>query len=100
MFSEPDSDRAWARHNSCSDTPTSRNVSAVFRSGGVRSTGVSTHHVFGGCPATAPVEWYETHGAGHCGTAELDGAPLVEVVLGFFESLDSQLRRLLCPGLE
>ena len=33
----------------------------------------------------------ETHGAGHCGTAELDGAPLVEVVLGFFERVEAAL---------
>ena len=42
--------------------------------------------------AAAPVEWYETHGAGHVGTYELGGSLVVDVVLGFFGRVDKALR--------
>jgi poly(3-hydroxybutyrate) depolymerase len=87
MYSEPDSDKVWAEHNGCTGALVARNVSAKFKN----STGVATHHVYNGCPPTAPVEWYETHGAGHVGTSALGGAPVVEVVLKFFERVEKAL---------
>eukprot|EP01052_Picozoa_sp_SAG31_P024913 SAG31_NODE_2152_length_6315_cov_6.487452_7_plen_302_part_00 len=96
MYSEPGSDQVWARHNGCTGGVSSENVSARFgfkaeNGTHVSTSGLSAHHVYGGCPSTAPVEWYETYGAGHCGTSELDGMDLTDVVLVFFRRVETAL---------
>ena len=88
MYSEPGSNEVWATHNGCTGGVAATNVSANYSNKGVQATGVSTHHVYGGCHATAPVEWYQTHGAGHVGTEALGGALVVEVVVTFFEGVE------------
>ena len=56
MYSEPGSNEVWATHNGCTGGVAATNVSANYSNKGVQATGVSTHHVYGGCHATAPVE--------------------------------------------
>jgi poly(3-hydroxybutyrate) depolymerase len=92
MYSEPDSNRAWAQHNGCGANLTVRNVSAEFSNKGNHSAGISTRHAFNGCPPAAPVEWYETHGAGHVGTITLNSAPVLEVVISFFLRVEKAVR--------
>ena len=88
MYSEPNSDKAWAQYNGCNmKNLTVRNVSAVFYNHRVANhslSGVAAHHAYGACPPDAPVEWYQTYGAGHVGTSALDGAPLMATVTAFF----------------
>ena len=98
MYPEPESDAVWARHNGCRGPLTSRNVSSTFNPGDVLEApadvtnsamdGVATHWTWNGCPATAPVEYFQDHGAGHVGTISLEGKPTFEVALDFFEKVE------------
>ena len=105
LFPEPASDAVWKRHNGCSGALTSANVSLDYfpatveadnevRVGGGEALqyppppptvkGVATHWTWGGCPPEAPVEYYQSHGAGHVSTAGVGGHLLLAVVLEFF----------------
>ena len=68
LMAEPASDKTWALHNGCSGQLTSTAVRATYRSTPpsgkpltVETTAV--HHVWGGCPASAPVEYFEVQNA-------------------------------------
>ena len=91
MYSEPDSDRVWAEHNGCTGEATATNVSAQYWVNGSTHDGVATHHAYNGCPSDAPVEWYETHNAGHVGTSQLADMSVVDVVLAFFQRVEMAL---------
>jgi len=109
LYSESVSNAAWATHNGCTGSLASTNVSLTYipqssdyHEAGVPATqrstagaeppvgsGTATHWVWGGCPPTAPVEHYQSHGAGHIGTLTLREEPLVDVVLDFFEQVEA-----------
>ena len=90
MYSEPDSDKAWALHNGCDvRNLTTRNASAVFSNKHVHNiSGVAAHHVYGDCPPDAPVEWFQTYmyGAGHVGTtaAAVSSSSKINLATGAF----------------
>jgi poly(3-hydroxybutyrate) depolymerase len=111
LFPEPASDAAWAQHNGCNGALTSVNVSLDYFPAVVEADdevrivgevpryppppptvkGVATHWKWGGCPAEAPVEYYQSHGAGHVSTAGLCGQLLLAVVLEFFGRVERTL---------
>ena len=94
MYPEGESDGVWATHNGCASPLkfTTSNVSATYHKQQTGTAGVATHHVVEGCPASAPVEWYETWGAGHVGTVTLNGVAVMETVCAFFMRVEKALR--------
>jgi len=86
LMQEDASDKIWAEQNNCTGSLSSTTVPATA-SGGQSTTAV--HHVWGGCPATAPVEYYEVKDAGHVATHTIDGKNKVAVVFEFFAKVES-----------
>lgn len=107
LFPEPVSDAVWKHHNGCSGALTAVNVSLDYFPAMVEADdevrivgevvskskyppppptvkGVATRWTWGGCPPEAPVEYYQSHGAGHVSTAGVGGQLLLAVVLEFF----------------
>ena len=78
-MSEAESDQTWAKHNGCAGPLTQpRNYSATFISRDPESPGriVPTTAIYWkweGCPAAAPVEYYQIVGCPHGGALEIDG---------------------------
>ena len=88
LMSEPESDATWAVHNGCGATISNTTVSAVIK-GGLLSSAI--HHQFDGCPAAAPVEWYEVKGGAHGAAGELNGKPLFNAAVDFFINVEHAL---------
>ena len=90
MYSEPASNQVWARHNGCTGSLAASNMTLTY----VGGIGTATHWVWNGCSADAPVEYYQSHGAGHVGTIALGGRALFAVVLDFFERVEHALKQV------
>ena len=94
LMTEPASDKTWALHNGCSGQLTSTAVRATYRS--PRPSGkpmivetTAVHHVWGGCPTAAPVEWFEVKNATHGSVETIGGTPLEEVALSWFARVEA-----------
>jgi len=90
LMSEPESNKAWAVHNGCKSTISNTTVTAVIK-GGALSTAI--HHSFEECPSEAPVEWYEVKGGAHGAAADLNGKPLFQAAISFFQKVERALEQ-------
>jgi poly(3-hydroxybutyrate) depolymerase len=90
LASVPASNQAWAAHNGCSNPtqePASTRVTAAL--GQDATPTVALRHTFTGCPATAPVEYYQVLGASHQGPAQLPiGQNTYSFVGAFFKAVE------------
>ena len=97
FMSEHDSDHTWARHNGCKGALTQpRNYSAKFisRAPATKGTVVPTTAIYWryeGCPATAPVEYYQIVGCPHGGAFEIDGRDPFWIVFSFWLRVEKAL---------
>lgn len=96
LYSEPESDEVWKTHNGCPGSLTSSEVPATYRSpqthAQVQTTAIKW--VWGGCPATAPVEYYQIKGAPHGGADTIDGKDAFDIVFKFWTGVEDAHRAL------
>lgn len=85
LMDEPSSDKLWADQNKCTGSLSQSTVSANARNTGSTT---ATYFVWGGCPATAPVEYYKVAGASHVATTSLDNKDERQVVFDFFTKVE------------
>lgn len=90
LYSEPESDEVWKNHNGCTGSLTSSEVPATYRDHQthqqVQTT--ATKWVWGGCPATAPVEYYQVKDAPHGGADTIDGKDAFDIVFKFWSGVE------------
>lgn len=81
LMSEPASDALWKTQNGCTGKLSSTLIPATGKSPSVHD---ADYFVWGGCPATAPVEYYKIHGAPHVGGKTVNGTSITNAILDFF----------------
>lgn len=90
LYPEPESDEVWKNHNGCTGTLTSSEVPATYRDRSshqrVQTTAVKWE--WGGCPAEAPVEYYQIKGAPHGGADTIDGKDAFDIVFSFWARVE------------
>lgn len=83
LLSEPDSDALWKTQNGCTGKLSSTSIPAVNKHNA--STHKADYFVWGGCPSTAPVEYYKVPGGTHClPGVSLNGQNVIPLALDFF----------------
>jgi hypothetical protein len=86
-MSEPDSDKTWAEHNGCTGALSSEEgIAATYVDHQTHQTvkTTATKWTWGGCPPTAPVEYYQVIGAPHGGASTIDNKEPFWIVFDFW----------------
>merc|ERR1711912_137879 len=94
LFSEFDSNRVWKDHNGCTGTYSHTNVDASYHKDGYPSNpfqGSAMHVTWSGCPATAPVEYFQIFGMDHVREKGLEGKDVYAVIFDFFSRVERAL---------
>jgi len=90
LMSEPESDKTWADHNGCTGELTNVTMPATYRDHTTGQTVDTTaiYHKWNGCPATAPVEYYQIVGAPHGGANSINGKNPFYIVFEFWKKVE------------
>jgi len=94
LMNEPESDVVWKTQNGCTGNLSSSIVPATSKK---PETQDAEYFSWGGCPATAPVEYYKVHGAPHGAANTLRGQPFFVTVFEFFCKVELAHGGAKCP---
>ena len=88
---EPESDKTWARHNGCRGGLVNQSgIPATYynRQSGQETQTTAIKHTWTGCPAKAPVEYYQVIGAPHGGASTINGKNPFYIVFDFWQRVE------------